>query len=227
MFTYDRRTIDAAGAFLIGELERLDKTLNLPLHRVTWQRDIDLREDVTMEDETSSFTHSNFAAAGGTSPTGKNFIGKDSTAIPGIALDIGKTPSPLHLWAMELGWTITELAAAQRVGRPIDSQKYEGMQLKYNLDVDEMVYIGDREVGAVGLINHPGVATGNSTLNWDTATAKQILDDVNDLLNMIWANTAYAVMPDQLRLPPAKMARLTQPVTEAGSQSLLKYISEQ
>jgi hypothetical protein len=227
MFTYDRRTIDAAGAFLIGELERLDKTLNLPLTAVTWQRDIDLREDVTMEDETTSFTHSTFAAPGGVSPTGKNFIGKSSTAIPGIALNIGKFPSPLHTWGMELAWTIIELAAAQKLGRPIDSQKYEGMQLKYNLDVDAMVYEGDREVGAVGLVNHPGIATGNSTLDWDTATPKEILDEVNDLLLMVWKNTAHAVMPDQLRLPPAKMARLTQPVTAAGSISLLKYISEQ
>lgn len=227
MYTYDRRTIDAAGAFLIGELERLDQTLNLPLSSVTWQRDIDLREDVTMTDETSSFTVSNFAAAGGTSPTGKNFIGKDTTVIPGIALDIGKIPSPLHLWALELGWTILELEAAQKVGRPIDSQKYEGMQLKYNMDVDAMVYLGDTEVGAVGLINHPSIAVGNSTLNWATATPKQILDDVNDLLSTVWAATAYSVMPDQLRLPPAKMARLTQPVTEAGSTSLLEYISKQ
>jgi hypothetical protein len=224
MYTYDKRTIDAAGAFLIGELERLDKTLHLPLNRVTWQRDIDLREDVTMTDETSSFTHSDFAAADG---AGKSFIGSASTAIPGLALNIGKVPSPLYLCGRELGWTILELEAAQRVGRPIDSQKYEGLQIKYNLEIDEMVYIGDESVGAVGLINHPGIATGNSTLDWDTATPKQILDDVNDLLGMVWANSAYAVMPDQLRLPPAKIARLTQPVTEAGSISLLKYISEQ
>ncbi len=227
MYTYDKRTVDAAGAFLLGELERLDKTLHLPLFSVFWQRDIDLREDVTMGDETSSFTLSSFAAAGGTSPTGKNFVGKNSTAIPGIALDIGKVPSPLHLWAMELGWSMPELEAAQQVGRPIDSQKHEGMKLKYNKDIDEMVYIGDKEVGAVGLINHPSVYASNSTLNWDTADPKQILDDVNDLITKVWENSAHAVVPDQLRITPRKMARLTQPVTEAGSISLLEYISKQ
>ena len=51
MFTFDRRTIDSSGAFLVGELERLDKTLHAPLSSVTWGRDIDLREDVTIADE--------------------------------------------------------------------------------------------------------------------------------------------------------------------------------
>ena len=227
MYTYDKRTIDSAGAFLVGELERLDKTLNTPLFEVTWQRDIDLREDVTMGDESSSFTLSTFAAAGGISATGKNWVGKTTTAIPGIDLDIGKVPSPLHLWALTLGWSLPELEAAQQVGRPIDTQKYEGMRMKYNMDVDEQVYIGDVDVGAVGLCNNPAIPVGNSTLDWETATPVQILNDINDLLHDTWKNAGYAVVPDQLRLPPAKLALLTRPVTEAGSQSLLKYISEQ
>src|SRR5206468_13081290 len=40
-------TVDSTGAFLIGELERLDQTLHMPLAAVTWTRDINLREDVT------------------------------------------------------------------------------------------------------------------------------------------------------------------------------------
>ena len=77
MFTYDRATIDSAGTFLIGELERLDPTMHEPLYAVTWSRDIDLREDVSIADETSSFNNTTFAAAGGVAPNGKNWIGKD------------------------------------------------------------------------------------------------------------------------------------------------------
>ena len=226
MYTYDKRTVDSAGAFLIGELERLDKTLNLPLVQVTWNRDIDLREDVTMADESSSFTHTSFSAPGGVNPTGKNWIGKSSTSIAGIQIDTGKYPFPLHLWGMELGWSIPELQASQQVGRPVDTQKYDGMQLKYNMDVDAMVYVGDRDVDAYGLVNNPDIPVGNSTLDWETAAPEQILDDVNDLLADTWKRSAYAVMPDQLRLPPQKLSRLTRPVTSAGSESLLKYISE-
>src|SRR5690348_7863893 len=64
LMTFDAQTIDSAGSFLIGELERLDQTLHAPLAAVTWGRDIQLREDVSIADEVSSFTNSTFAAAG-------------------------------------------------------------------------------------------------------------------------------------------------------------------
>ena len=51
MITFDQATVDSSGAFLIGELERLDQTLNLPLVGYTWTRDIQLREDVSIADD--------------------------------------------------------------------------------------------------------------------------------------------------------------------------------
>src|ERR1700744_4011403 len=59
------RVIDSTGAFMVGELERLDQTLHMPLAAVSWGRDIDLREDVTIGDEVSSFTLTTFGSAGG------------------------------------------------------------------------------------------------------------------------------------------------------------------
>ena len=137
--TYDRMTIDSTGQFAINELERLDLTLHMPLANVTWGRDIQLREDVSMGDELSSFTNSRFASAGGASPNGKPWVGADTTTVKGIALDIGKTSSNLTLIAYELGWTIPELISAQQVGRPFDSQKFEGMKLYHNMNIDEQV----------------------------------------------------------------------------------------
>jgi hypothetical protein len=54
--THDGRTVDSAGAFLVQELERLDPALHMPLAAVTWGRDIDLREDVTLADESASLS---------------------------------------------------------------------------------------------------------------------------------------------------------------------------
>ena len=109
LMTFDAATIDSSGSFLIGELERLDQTLHMPLAAVTWGRDIQLREDVSIADEVSSFTNSTFAAAGGPSPNGKSWIGKDANVIAGIQLDIGKTANPLTLWGQQIGWTIPDL----------------------------------------------------------------------------------------------------------------------
>jgi hypothetical protein len=235
MMTYDRATVDAAGAFLVGELERLDLTLHEPLVSVTWNRDIDLREDVTIADEVSSFTNSSFAAAGGTAPTGKAWIGKDSNSISAMQLDIGKTPQPLTLWGMEISWTLPELESAQKLGRPIDVQKYQGLQLKWNMDVDEMVYVGDTQLGYYGLTNLTTAdradvaagAAGASAFAWSQKTPAEILADVNTLLNRVWANSGWAVIPTELRLPPAQYGYLvSQTVSTAGNISILRFLME-
>jgi hypothetical protein len=232
MMTYDRRTIDGAGSFLIQELERLDQTLHMPLVSVTWGRDIDLREDVSIADETSSFTNSSFAAAGGINPGGKAWIGKDANAISGVSLDIGKTAQPLYLWGQEISWTIPELESAAKLGRPVDSQKFEVMRLKHNMDTDEQVYIGDTTLGVYGLINHNRVTNVSNVANseagsplWETKTPDEILADVNELLSNVWAASAWAVIPTELRLPPKKYSYLvSQKVSNAGNVSILEYL---
>jgi hypothetical protein len=232
-------TRDSTGAFLIGELERLDQTLHDPLVAVTWGRDIDLREDVTIADEVSSFTNSSFASAGGITPAGKAWVSKDANAITGIALDIGKTTHPLYLWAMEIKYTLPELASAQKLGRPVDQQKYDGLKLKYNMDVDEMVYIGDTPFGQTGLCNNtPQVASTNAaqagadsptgqttSTKWIDKTADDILADVNLALTNTWTNSGWAIMPDELRVPPVQFGYLvSQKVSTAGNVSIIEFL---
>jgi hypothetical protein len=231
MMTFDQFTRDSTGAFLIGELERLDPTLHEPLVSVTWGRDVDLREDVTLADDTSSFTNSSFASPGGIIPSGKAWISTDTNAITGVALDIGKTAQPLYLWGMELKYTLPELASAQKVGRPIDVQKYDGMKLKYQMDIDEMVYIGDTTYGRTGLFNNAAVDTSNvvngaqGSSTWLTKSPDEILDDVNAILTAAWTNTGFAVVPTDLRVPPVQWGTLlSRKVSTAGNVSILEFL---
>ncbi|EIY2678755.1 DUF2184 domain-containing protein [Raoultella planticola] len=223
--TFDQATVDSSGAFLIGELERLDQTLNLPLTSQTWSRDIQLREDVSIADEISSFTNTTFAAAGTPNANGKNWISPLATAIAGINVDIEKKGFPLELWGMELGWTIIELNAAAQVGRPIDTQKYDGMQLKWNMDTDEQVYIGDSAKGAKGLLNLSQVTPTNATKTWATSTADEIRASINQVLSNAWARSAYSKVPEDLLIPPEQYSFIASTiVSSAGNQSLLTYL---
>jgi hypothetical protein len=241
MQTFDKIVLDSTGAFLISELEKLDLTLHEPLIAVTWSRDVDLREDVSIADDASSFTNSTFAATGGFTSTGKNFIGRDSNAIPGIGLDIGKTSAPLFLWGMEVSYTIPELIAAQQLGRSVDTQKYEGMQKKYQMDIDEMVYIGDTSLVRYGLVNSTQVTTGfvstkasgftqwiPSALNgFVGATADEILNDINSLIQTAWTNAVHVVCPSKLLLPPAQFAYIiSQKVSTAGNISIKNFLED-
>lgn len=230
--TFDKYTLDSTGAFLVGELERLDQRLNLPLVNFTYTRDIKFRTDVSMADELSSFTNSTFAAAGGINPTGKSWIGKNSNAITGMQLDIGKTANPLSLWGMELTYTIPELLSAQALGRPVDEQKYQGIMLKYHMDSDEMVYRGDTGLGVYGLCNNTSMVTPSNVAAgasgsrlWSQKTPDEIVYDVNELIQSVYAASGYAVAPTNLLLsPPAFAYLVSQKVSMAGNVSILQYL---
>jgi hypothetical protein len=237
--TNDGRTVDSTGAFLVGELERLDMTLHNPLVAVTWGRDIQLRDDVTIADEVSSFTLSTYGSPGslGTGSSignGKAWIGKTTNQITGVGVDIAKIPHPLRPWGLEIRFTILELESAAKLGRPVDAQKYAGMQLKHQMDIDEQVYIGDTVTGDTGLINNalvtsrfnlPAGVSGSTA--WAFKTPDEILNDVNYVLTTTWANSGYAVIPSRLLLPPTQFGYIsTQKVSLAGNVSILKYIQE-
>jgi hypothetical protein len=229
--TFDRATLDGSGAFLVGELERLDMTLHDPLVSISWFRDIQLREDVTIADEQSSFTNSSFSAPGGIIPSGKAWISNDTNSISGVGVDIGKTLNPLYLWGVELSWTIPELLTSQQLGRPIDQQKYNAMKLRHQMEIDEQVYIGDVTFGKTGLTNSAVVTQSNVVpgttggFAWTTKTPDEILADVNTLLSGVWAQSGFAVMPTKLLLPPIQFSFLVQQkVSDAGNNSIMTYL---
>lgn len=234
------RTVDSTGAFLVGELERLDQTLHMPLAAVSWSRDIDLREDVSLADEVSSFTLTTFGSAGnlGTGSgirNGKAWIGKATDQIGGVGVDTGKFPQPLTPWGLEIKYTVLELESAAKMGRPIDDQKYEALKLKHQMDIDEQVYVGDGTLGVGGLVNSslvtnvsnlPNGAVGGSP-HWSTKTPAEILADVNAMITSAWQASGYAVMPSHILIPPAQYGYIsTQVISTAGTVSILKYLLE-
>ncbi|QHW68490.1 DUF2184 domain-containing protein [Raoultella ornithinolytica] len=226
MFTVDRATIDSTGAFVVGELERMDQTLNMPLVSTKWTRDMPLRSDISIADEVSSFTNTDFSSVGGPNPMGKNWMGKKGTATPGPELNIEPTRNNLTPWATEVSWTVLELASAQKLGRPIDTQKYEAMKLKWNMDTDEQVYIGDSGLGVAGMLNLPDITPLAAAAAWTATTDPDvILQDINLLLTDVWMRSGYAVCPAKIGLAPELFGLLTiKKVSSAGNISVLEYV---
>ncbi len=237
--THDGRTCDSTGAFLVGELERLDPTMHEPLAAVSWGRDIDVREDVTVADDVSSFTLTTFASPGslGTGSgigTGKAWAGKATDQITGINVDVAKIANVLTPWAMELKYTILELESAAKLGRPIDQQKFSGLNLKYQMDTDEQVYFGDVGLAVKGLVNNALVTSTGNVANgaggsplWTNKTPDEILTDFNTALTTVWAASAFAIVPSNVLLPTKAYGYIaTQKVSLAGNLSILAYIEQ-
>ena len=236
--TWDgKRTVDSTGAFLIGELERLDQELHMPLAAVSWSRDIDLREDVTIADEFSSFTLTTFGSAGslGTGQgirNSKAWIGKATDQIGGVGVDTGKIANPLTPWGLEVKFSVLELESAAKLGRPIDDQKLEALKLKHQMDIDEQVYVGDSTLNAGGLVNHSLVTNVANVPNgasasplWTQKTPNEILADVNALILSVWSATGFSTMPNRILIPPTQFGYISATiVSSAGNQSILKFL---
>jgi len=231
-------TGDSSGVFLVSELERLDRTLNAPLYSTTWSRDIILRTDVSLGDEIASWTLTNYASpglGGGLYPSGVNWAASNANANPGPAVDIGRYPQPLYPWVSELSWTVFDLAKSMILGIPIDVEKYEAMNTKWDMDVDQVVYTGEAAFGQYGFMNSPSitataVANGGSGTAWTTKTPQQILADLNTALNTTWAASGYKVMPSEVRLPPANFTYINGTVMSVagttGGSSILRFLRE-
>jgi hypothetical protein len=232
--TYDQATLDSAGAFLIGELERLDPTIHEPLVEVSWSRDIDLRTDVQMGDEHSSFTVSTFGSVGGARPAGISWAGKATTTLPRANVDIGKITNDLTLWAEEVSYTVPELQSAQITGRPIDSQQLTGLNLKHQMDTDQLVYVGDTDIGATGLVNHTLVTNSSNVANgangsplWINKTPDEITADFNEVLTSAWAASGYKAPPNKVLVSPNPYGYLaTTKIGDAAQTSVMKYVME-
>ena len=238
-FTRGFKTKDSALAFYVNQLENLDKRLYMPLTSVSWGRDIKLRSGITMSDESTSFIQSAFAASGTLSNSdGSNggnmpWISPETTAIPGVSIDGNKVVLPLRLLAREVSFTSVELDRSQRLGQPIDAQKMDALNILYQMNTDQMVYIGAQEVGAQGLLNNSSITAG-SVVNgvsgsplWSKKTPDEILADVNTLVESTWAASAYAICPSELRLPPLQFSFISsQKVSSAGNVSVLKFLQD-
>lgn len=232
------KVLDSTLAYFVNQLDNFDQTLHAPLVEVTWGRDIQLRGNVSLANESTSFTRQGFAGTGtnsakNTKGPGKPWISPNSNAIPGVSINGEREVTPLRPLARELSYSFIELQRSQLIGQPIDVQQVTALQLMYQMETDAMVYIGDSEVGAEGLINSSLVTVQNAPNGasgsplWLNKTPDEILADVNDLLQKSWEAAGYAVCPSELRLPPVQFSFIaSQKVSSAGNVSILTFLAE-
>lgn len=228
-----KRTTDSTLAYFVNQLDNLDRKLYEPLYNVTWGRDINLRTGITMANESTSFIRSTIGGVGTQSAQGKPWISPNTTTLPGVSVNGERIVLPLRLLGQEISYTSVELERSQLVGQSIDTQKFDAMNIMYQMNTDEMVYVGDTDVGATGLINSSivtsaAVANGTAgTPQWSTKTPDEILKDVNDMVTAAWQASGFAACPDKVLLPPAQFAYISsQKISTAGNVSILQFLED-
>jgi hypothetical protein len=232
--TLDAASVQNAEVFLLGELERLDTRINMPLQAFTWSRDIPLRSDVALSDEVSSFTRDFFASPGNQRANGKHWMGSESTQIAGVQARRDLYRNPLTPWGIEISYSILDLARSQAVGRPIDKTKIDAAQRIYQGEIDEFAYMGDDTLGMQGLVNlddvtitPAGTKTAGGTA-WTAVTpGGEILADINNLIQATLESANEAVGPYRILMPWESYNILaTREHSDGSDVTMLNYIKQ-
>lgn len=235
MVAQQHRTQDSTLAYYVNQLENLDRKQYEPLVSVSWARDIMLRPGVTLDEDTTSFIRSAFAGAGSLSNSQGNmpWISPESNDIVGVDVNGQKIVTPLRPLARELSYSSIQLRRSQRTGQPIDTQKLAAINELYQMNIDQMVYVGDDAVAATGLVNNADVTAGtvdngaSGSPLWSTKTPDEIVQDIDNLLVGSWEDSGFAVCPRKVLLPTTPFAYIaSQKVSSAGNVSILKYVIE-
>jgi hypothetical protein len=232
MMGLDAAATSSALVYLQSELEKADRRVLEPLAAVTWPRDIFTDIGGGWMDYSSNF----FADYGNSDTVTLGLTGTETTEISRVQVNINKEVYPLHNWQVVSDVKIIDLLKLKGAGRSLDDLYAKAVALKYNKTVDRIVYLGVPATlatpGSTGLLNNILVTTAAAATGasggtaWNTKTPQEILTDINAaIINTVTAS-GYDVsgMADTILIPWPNFNYLLQPVTLAGSVSILEYV---
>ena len=225
-------SISTAGAFLVSELEKRDPIVRVPLTSFTYARDIPIKIGGGWVDHTSNL-NIDYGVTGG---SGNGTVqASGANASPLVQMNLEKDVYSTHVFNTTMRIRFTDMMRSQVTGRSLDKLLSDGVRMVYDKHMDENVYVGLSKYGSFGLINNPNVTVvtadaGVSTqTDWAHKTPNEILKDINDALNAVWAAAGYdrRAMPNHILLPYEQFNYIaTQPVSGLSEKSILTYLQE-
>lgn len=224
--------IATAGSFLVGELEKRDPIVRVPLTSFTYARDIPIKTGGGWVDHTSNL-NIDYGVTGGSGNGTVQAGGANGS--PLVQMNLEKDVYKTHVFNTTMRIKFVDVMRSQVTGRSLDKLLSDGVRLVYDKHLDENVYVGLSDYGSSGLVNNPNVTAttaavgaGGST-TWALKTPSEILKDINDAINAVWAAAGYDLraMPNHIILPHEQFNYIaTQPVSQLSEKSILTYLQE-
>jgi hypothetical protein len=124
---------------------------------------------------------------------------------------------------MQIGFF--EIAQAAKAG--YDKQRVKGQQTirKHYEAINRLIRRGSAAHGLRGVVNYPGILHKVSTVDWATANAGPIYDELNESIDAIYGQDSEEPEPEMLVLPRLPYRHLKTENFGVGTDTtLLKYI---
>lgn len=117
-------------------------------------------------------------------------------------------------------YSIKDLRRAAAAGIELTSRFANIARRGIELGIDEAIAIGVPSLKSYGLTNNPNVSILSLTTgNWPSATAEQILADLNLIVTSMWTGTLEIYKPDTLVVSSACYRLLTTKLLNAANSS--------
>lgn len=127
-------------------------------------------------------------------------------------------PAPIKSLGASYGYSIQDLRRSAMAGSQLDARRAKAARRAHEQAVDEIAAFGNADAGLGGFTNNanvPLVAPDNAP--WSSATALEILADLNKLSNSIVLTTLETFEPDTLLLDTASFQLInTLPMSTTG-----------
>lgn len=154
------------------------------------------------------------------------WINGNADDIPKATTNLTKYETQVHMAGIGYGYGMEELQQAMMLGIPLANQDAMAARRAYEEMVERVALFGDTEKGFSGLLNSSAVTAASATTgDWATATAEEVLADINGALIGQFTGTLFTSMADTLLLPYGKYLSLSsRMVSSTSDTSILNWL---
>lgn len=159
---------------------------------------------------------------------GKDYAGTGND-LPVAEVEFDTVSLPIKVGVISYWYSIMELAAAQKMGLQLESDKVQAARLAAEKHLSQIAWYGNSKTGVKGFLEQTGVTVVTAQHNWATATIEEVLSDFNASLSD--ADDLFdgdvSVQPDTYLMASNQYMHLsTRVVPDSGGKTFLKYIEE-
>lgn len=204
------RLDSAETAFFARELEVLkSRTFDIKYPSLKARQYIPVSHDASPADET--ITYQQWDAQGMAV-----VVSHWAQDVPKVELAGKEFTTKIKEIAIDFGYSLAEMRKSAAVGRSLPDRKASKAREFIERGIDEVGAFGIPEASMPGFVNHPNIPiVVLPTGDWATATAEEILADLNYMVSQIIVNSKQTEEPDSVLLPTDLFLIVSQKV--AGS----------
>ena len=161
-------------------------------------------------------------------------VAEDAKDLPPVSLAVKKQTVEIRDVGDSYKFTRAELDGAAFNNMPLESIDAKAARQTIDEKVDEIIYVGDKDWGLMGLLTNPNVTktiaannAGGTSKKWENKTLDEITADIQTMVDAVFNATkgprgTGTVTPNTIKIPRDAFTYLT--TTYTGNDSKITYL---